>query len=154
MEKYISNHSAEEGLAPLPSGSRERFMAKVEQKRRAEIRSRRVIRLFSCCAAAAVAVVVLVRTGMGEADFMERKVMKMASCEREIMSMVESHFPYEIEEAANTIRIITSEAIPLSSMLPDELPAKERIRILGEYYDRKIEALERMKSQYQSNNTL
>ena len=53
--------------------------------------------------------------------------------------MVEMHNPQDVEVAGSTIRSITAEAIPMASLLPEELPSKERMRILKEYYGQKIE---------------
>ena len=58
------------------------------------------------------------------------------------MINAELNYPDEVDMIANTVRSITFEAIPLEDQLPDELPEKDRIRIINDYYDNKYTALE------------
>ena len=72
----------------------------------------------------------------------EKHHTRLAEKEQDLISLTQENYPYEIEEMINSIRSITFEAIPLEEQLPEELPVKERIRILDEYYGQKYEALE------------
>ena len=169
LKKYICEHRDEFDSVPLsspsplspsllspslsspslPSGSKERFMANV--------RRRMLRRVFYVCASSVAAVLTVVAVLKYETDEslnVARMVQKMADCEVEIMSMVELHNPYDVEVASSTIRSITDEAIPLAALLPEELPSKERMRILKEYYGQKIEALERVRLAYLEVNDL
>lgn len=151
LKKYISGHMEDIDSAPLPSGSKERFMEKYEK----ENARKKVVRILlnSISAAAAVlAMVVVLQYQTSESSQVARMIRRMCDCEVEIMSMVEMNQPEEAESTCSAIRAITSEAIPLASLLPDELPSRERMRILREYYGKKIEALERVKSIYTNNN--
>ena len=71
----------------------------------------------------------------------------MTAKELDIITLAESNNPYEVDEVLNNIRSITFEAIPLEDQLPEELPTKEKIRILNDYYNQKYEALESLLAQ-------
>lgn len=64
--------------------------------------------------------------------------------ENEILTIVETEYPEETDMIMNTLRTITADAIPLEEQLPDEMSAKEKSRILNEYYDLKYSALENL----------
>ena len=74
-------------------------------------------------------------------DILEKHYTRIAETELQIISLVESKHPYEIEEVMSNIHSITFEAIPLEEQLPKELPETERIRILNDFYNMKYEAL-------------
>ena len=143
LRTYIEDNRSEFDSAPLPLGSKERFMAKTIKRRRVWLRFAGIP-----AAAAAVAAAVIMTMQNDERHNVTRMIERMTDCEVQIMAMVENTYPDDFEAVSNTIRSITFEAIPLSSLLPDELPAQERVRILEEYYGQKIEALERVKSYY------
>jgi hypothetical protein len=65
--------------------------------------------------------------------------------------LVEKVCPQEMDVVMSSIRSITFEAIPFTDQLPDELPEKERIRIIKDYYGRKIEALQDIMACYDVN---
>ena len=158
LKKYINEHRDEFDSVPLPSmslpsGSKGRFMAKVRRRSNVK-RLGRVFYTAISSAAALLAVVAILKYETDESLNVARMMQKMTDCEVEIMSMVEMHNPQDVEVAGSTIRSITAEAIPMASLLPEELPSKERMRILKEYYGQKIEALERVKSLYLEINEL
>ena len=140
LERFIIDNRDEFDSMPVPENSRERFMASVAAEKR-----KRPIRLagmgFTGIAAASAALLVLSHEPDME-DILEKHYTRIAETELQIISMVESKHPYEIEEVMSNIHSITFEAIPLEEQLPEELPVKERIRILDEYYGQKYEALE------------
>lgn len=150
LKKYISEHRGEFDSPSmslpsmsLPSGSKERFMAKVKRRRIG-----RVLYACACSAAAVLAFVAVLKYETDENFKVVRMMREIADHEAEIMLMVERHNPQDAGAASSTIRAITAEAIPMATLLPEELPSKERMRILKEYYGQKIEALERVKSSY------
>ena len=140
-------------MVPVPEGSLDRLMAKTRE-RTIQIRLRWILP-----AAAAAAVLLLFVTGYynnEEKRHLNRMLEGMASSEVEIMTLVEKSCPHNLDAVENTIRSITSEAIPMYSLLPDELTPKERRKILDEYYGAKLEALDRVKEYYahEMNNEL
>lgn len=153
LEKYIKDNREAFDMVPVPDGSLDRLMAKT-RKRTIQIRLRWILP-----AAAAAAVLVLFVTGYynnEEKRHLNRMLEGMASTEVEIMTLVEKSCPHDLDAVENTIRSITSEAIPMYSLLPDELTPKERRKILDEYYGAKLEALDRVKEYYahEMNNEL
>ena len=158
LKKYINEHRDEFDSVPLPSmslpsGSKERFMAKVRRRNKVK-RLGRICCAAISSAAALLAVVAILKYETDESLNVARMMQKMTDCEVEILSMVEMHNPYDVEDASSAIREITDEAVPLADLLPEELPSKERVRILKEYYGQKIEALERVRLAYLVVNEL
>lgn len=152
LEKYIKDNREAFDTVPVPDGSLDRLMAKTRRKA-VQIRLRWIL------PAAAAAVLVLFVTGYynnEEKRHLNRMLEGMASTEVEIMTLVEKSCPHDLDAVENTIRSITSEAIPMYSLLPDELTPKERRKILDEYYGAKLEALDRVKEYYahEMNNEL
>lgn len=153
LEKYIKENREAFDTAPVPQGSLDRLMAK-RRRKAVQIRLRWILP-----AAAAAAVLLLFVTGYynnEEKRHLNRMLEGMASSEVEIMTLVEKSCPHNLDAVENTIRSITSEAIPMYSLLPDELTPKERRKILDEYYGAKLEALDRVKEYYahEMNNEL
>lgn len=146
LERYINANPGAFDSEPVPAGSRDRFMAAVNAERR-KLRHRRSILAFTgMAAAAALALVLSFRPDLSKE--LERHHSRLAEKENEIMVMAEREFPYELESLRNTIRSITTEAIPLEDQLPDELPVKEKSRILNDYYNQKYAALESLMAEY------
>ena len=146
LERYISSNAGAFDMEPVPEGSRERFMACVASERRKR-HIRMVYMTFAGIAAAFAAMMVL----FIDPDIsweLERHHNRLADKENEIMVMVERDHPFETEEVRNMIRSITAEAIPLENQLPEELPLKERSRILNDYYKQKYSALESLMAEY------
>ena len=139
LERFIIDNRDEFYSMPVPENSRERFMASVAAEKR-----KRRIRLagmgFTGIAAASAALLVLSHEPDME-DILEKHYTRIAETELQIISLVESKHPYEIEEVMSNIHSITFEAIPLEEQLPNELPETERIRILNDFYNMKYEAL-------------
>ena len=153
LEKYIKDNREAFDMVPVPEGSLDRLMAKTRRKA-VQIRLRWILP-----AAAAAAVLLLFVTGYynnEEKRHLNRMLEGMASSEVEIMTLVEKSCPHNLDAVENTIRSITSEAIPMYSLLPEELTPKERRKILDEYYGAKLEALDRVKEYYahEMNNGL
>lgn len=153
LEKYIKDNREAFDMVPVPEGSLDRLMAKTRRKA-VQIRLRWILP-----AASAAAVLLLFVTGYynnEEKRHLNRMLEGMASTEVEIMTLVEKSCPHDLDAVENTIRSITSEAIPMCSLLPEELSTKERRKILDEYYGAKLEALDRVKEYYahEMNNEL
>lgn len=153
LEKYIKENREAFDTAPVPQGSLDRLMAKTRRKA-VQIRLRWILP-----AAAAATVLLLFVTGYynnEEKRHLNRMLEGIARSEVEIMTLVENSYPQNLEAVGNTIRSITAEAIPMYSLLPDELTPKERRKILDEYYGAKLEALDRVKEYYahEMNNEL
>ncbi len=151
LEKYIKDNREAFDMVPVPEGSLDRLMAKT-RRRTIQIRLRWIL-------PAAAAVLLLFVTGHynnDESRHLNKMLEGIARSEVEIMTLVEISCPQNLEAVGNTIRSITSESIPMYSLLPDELTPKERRKILDEYYGAKLQALDRVKEYYayEMNNEL
>ena len=140
LERYILDNREEFDSEPVPESSRERFMASVAAERRK--RRVRFTGLASTGIAAALAAILTLTHQPDMETVIEKHHTRLAEKEQDIISLTQESHPYEMEEMINSIRSITFEAIPLEEQLPEELPVKERVRILNEYYNLKYEALE------------
>ena len=135
-----------------PSGSRERFMAKLEaEKPGRKVVNFRSVWLSVAVSAAAVVVAVIALSYSGVDRDIEKSILAMSRQEAQVIALVEEVCPQEMDIVMNSIRAITFEAIPFTDQLPDELPEKERVRIIRDYYGRKIEALQDLMACYDVN---
>ena len=145
IEMYIKENIGEFDAYPVPEGSRNAFLKKVKaEKSRGGLRT--VIVTISSMAAAAAIAFLLVPGSM--AHDIEKLHRKLATMEMEILTLVSETAPEELDEIQNTIRMVTSDAIPLEEQLPEEMKEKSRKKILKEYYDIKYKALETILEQY------
>lgn len=135
-----------------PSGSRERFMAKLEAEKPGRmVVNFRPVWLSAAVSAAAVVVAVIALSYSDVDRDIEKSILAMSSQEAQVIALVEEVCPQEMDIVMNSIRAITFEAIPFTDQLPDELPEKERVRIIRDYYGRKIEALQDLMACYDVN---
>ena len=142
LERYISSNIDAFDCEPIPEGGKERFMDAVRQERR---KNRiQVLSIAFTGMAACIAIIMAVLVEPDISKELERHYTRMAMKENEILTIVERECPEETDMIMNTLRTITADAIPLEDQLPDELSAKEKSRILNEYYDLKYSALENL----------
>ena len=135
IEMYIKENIGEFDAYPVPEGSRNAFLKKVKaEKSRGGLRT--VIVTISSMAAAAAIAFLLVPGSMAH------------DIEKQHRKLVSETAPEELDEIQNTIRMVTSDAIPLEEQLPEEMKEESRKKILKEYYDIKYKALETILEQY------
>lgn len=152
LEQYIKDNRSSFDVELPPSGSRERFMARLE----AENNERKVVRFrpvwLSAAVSAAAVVAVVLGLSYTEADrTIKRCISEMNSQEAHVIALVDNVCPQDMDIVMNSIRSITSEAIPFTDLLPDELPEEERLGIIKDYYGRKTEALQKLMACYDVN---
>lgn len=142
LERYISSNIDAFDCEPIPEGGKERFMDAVRQERR---KNRiQVLSIAFTGMAACIAIIMAVLVEPDISKELERHYTRMAMKENEILTIVERECPEETDMIMNTLRTITADVIPLEDQLPDELSAKDKSRILNEYYDLKFSALENL----------
>lgn len=146
LEKYISSNLEAFDSEPMPEGSKVRFMDAVREERRK--RRVKIIRLAFTGIAAACAALTVFLAKPDISRELERHHTRLAEKESEILILAGKVYPYEAEAILSTVRSITAEAIPLEDQLPDEMSLKDRRRILKDYYNHKINALEEVMTQY------
>lgn len=142
LEKYIAENRVMFDQAPVPEGCRERFMRKAKRTP-----VRKVLR--AGVSVAAVSILLVAFHFNDESRRLNRMLEDMARHEGEIRALVETSFPQDMDAVDNTLRSITSEAIPMVSLLPDEISSKERMRILADYYGTKMQALDKVMQYYE-----
>ena len=142
LERYISSNIDAFDCEPIPEGGKERFMDSVRQERRKNRIQVLSIAFTGMAACTAIIMAVLVEPDISKE--LERHYTRMAMKENEILTIVERECPEETDMIMNTLRTITADVIPLEDQLPDELSAKDKSRILNEYYDLKFSALENL----------
>ena len=142
LERYISSNQEAFDCEPIPEGGKERFMNAFRYERRK--RRAKVISMAFTAAAACVAILMTVFVEPDISKELERQYTRLAEMENEILTIVETEYPEETDMIMNTLRTITADAIPLEEQLPDEMSAKEKSRILNDYYDLKYSALENL----------
>lgn len=145
LEKYISSNLEAFDCEPVPEGGKERFMDTLRYERR---KNRvKVISFALTGIAAGVAILMSVFIQPDLSKELERQYSRLAEKENEIMTIVEREFPEETDMILNTLRTITTDAIPLEEQLPEEMPVKEKSRVLNDYYNIKYSALESLLAQ-------
>jgi hypothetical protein len=142
LERYISSNIDAFDCESIPEGGKERFMDAVRQERR---KNRiQVLSIAFTGMAACIAIIMAVLVEPDISKELERHYTRMAMKENEILTIVGRECPEETDMIMNTLRTITADVIPLEDQLPDELSAKDKSRILNEYYDLKYSALENL----------
>ena len=124
LEQYIKdNRSSFDNELP-PSGSRERFMAGLEpENKEMRVMRFRPVWVSAFVSAAAAMAIVLGLSYTGADRVIERCISAMNSQEAHVIALVEEVCPQDMDMVMNSIRSITSEAIPFTELLPDEITA-------------------------------
>ncbi len=146
LERYIDANIEAFDCEAVPSGSKARFMQAVADAGH-KSRVRKIVFAISSAAAACAAVMLMALKPDISRELKEYHT-RLAEIENEIMVLVETGSPDETDAIMNSVRSITAEAIPLEEQLPEELSLKEKSRILSDYYDRKVSALESLIAEY------
>lgn len=146
LEKYISSNLEAFDSEPMPEGSKARFMDAVGEERRK--RRVKITRLAFTGIAAACAALMVFHAKPDISRELKRHHTRLAEKEAEILILAEKEYPYDADAIMSTVRSITAEAIPLEDQLPDEMSMKDKSRILNEYYNYKINALEEVMALY------
>ena len=146
IETIITGHRSGSYAEPIPSGSKERFMAKVNAHTR--IRRIKAIILKSAGMAAACAAVFISLSHPNISRELQRHHTRLVEKEIVLIEIAERGFPDEKDIIIGTAKAITGDAIALEELLPEEISDKEKSRILREYYETKLSALDRLMARY------
>ena len=144
-ETYIRQHAAELDTAPLPEEAEERFLDRWEAQntRRVRISQTRRIVLWSAAAAAAVALLVLLRPAAPK-DWFRGIDNTPEAVYSSYLAQVEHAWelagPYE--DLCDQLSGLTEETVPMLEQLPEELPAAEQAQILRDYYGALLDGVE------------
>ncbi len=142
LEKYIRDNRKAFDSGPLPPGSRERFMKKMESPSHGM--RRHTILAYAAGIAACTMIAMLI--GWRTARPVENEYMAMLnSLDAEIIEMVKDYDERTADEITRASKFIIHDTIPLEEQLPDELAPEEKELILKEHYEKKAEGLRRIK---------
>ena len=145
LEQYIKANLESFDYEPVPEGNKKRFLRAVASDRR-----KKTVRVMSLAFSGLAAACATVLISVLEPDLskeLERHHTSLAETENEIIVTAEKNCPNEIGMIISSIRSITTEAIPLEDQLPEEMPKKEKRRILDKYYKQKQKALKSLLSE-------
>lgn len=145
IEDYIRENIADFDMHDIPAGSKDVFLKKMKDERRHRGLRITVSAISSMAAAAAIVLSIVPQSLASE---LEKHHRRLAEKESEILILAGKVYPYEAEAILSTVRSITAETIPLEDQLPDEMSLKDRRRILKDYYNHKINALEEVMTLY------
>ncbi|MBQ2112684.1 MAG: hypothetical protein II194_05635 [Bacteroidales bacterium] len=145
IESYIKENIYRVDAFPVPEGSRSVFLVKVMAERRRRGLRRFAVAISSMAATVAIALCLVLSS---PSDDIEKYHRRLAAKEAEILTVISETFPENLEEVMNTIRAVTSEAVPLEEQLPEDMEEKSKKLILKEYYDIRYKALDTILEQY------
>ena len=121
----------------LPAGHEERFQEKLDAATRGQ-RSHRVLR-WTAVAAAAAAILGFVLIPTGNRHFISARTPEAVYMA--YLDKVGSYYEQLAESGAlpsddweAALAMLTNETIPLFEQLPEEMPDREKVRILKRYY--------------------
>ena len=144
LEKYIrSNAEVFDGQTPA-EGHEQRFLAKLDA---ASARPSRNIRRFVFGAIAAAATLAGVFFA-GRAVFAPKDPAAIYLAYMEEVSRIYQDCPLEDSDVwDDAIASFTEEAVPLFEQLPDEMPRREKARILRQYYGTLLDGAKQLANQ-------
>lgn len=154
LKDYIEENSGLFTEQSMPEGDTGRFLAKLEKSGiKYSTPGKRTFSWYRAFALPAAAMVILL-LGVGifakvtsEENQLTRIYVEycgeVASLSTEIQMMTEGE---DLKAAQRTVDNITFEAIPFEQQLPPELPKRERLRIMKEYYTQKLDGVRRLKN--------
>ncbi len=166
LEKYIQDNLEQFGCGEMPSGHKERFLARLaetQSEAQADTRPqtqapapRRIPHLFSrkaifAATSAAAAIIIALAATLGTREQEDEYTIQIQELAQE-MFMEEAEtlmlFSEEDQYMVTNVKSITNEAIPLADQLPDELSPEQRAEILRKYYKAKTAAIKEIKTLY------
>lgn len=144
----------------LPEGDLDRFLAKLDKSGVAEPARRPRMKLYRALSLPVAAALILFM-GVGifakvtsEENQLKRVYVEycneVATLSSEIQMMTVGD---DMRMADRAVENITFEAIPLEEQLPTELPKREKVQIMKDYYSQKLEGVRRLKTLMSDSNT-
>ena len=131
-------------LYDLPEGHEERFLKKLDTAREGRRHYRTAIR-WTVLSIAAAAVLCLIFLPSGNRHFFGARTPEAVYCT--YLDKVGSYYEQlaqnshaDTREWEEVLTALTGETIPLFDQLPDEMPDREKVRVLKQYYGELLDA--------------
>jgi len=134
-------------LYDLPEGHEARFLEKLDATTGRRQQRRTIVRWSAVAAAACLCL--LLALPIGSRRFTGARTPEAVYCA--YLDQVGSYyeqFPAGTEEWQEAFTSLTDEAIPLFDQLPEEMPDREKMRILKEYYGELLDGAAQMKEKW------
>ena len=136
-------------LYDLPAGHEERFLAKLDAATAHRRGGLTILRWTA--AAAAAAILCLLVLPSGNRHFLGARTPEAVY--RAYLEQVGTYYTQLGPEPADenwesALTALTSETVPLFDQLPDEMPARQKTRILKQYYGELLDAANLLKHEW------
>ena len=139
-------------LYELPAGHEDRFLAKLDAATARKQRNRTMLR-WTTAAAAAAAIVCLLVLPSRNRHFFGARTPEAVYC-----AYLEQVGSYYTQLSANgladesewdtALTALTGETVPLFDQLPEDMPARQKMRILKQYYGELLDAADLLKHEW------
>jgi len=132
----------------LPAGHEERFLVKLDAVR--PWYQHPAFRVTVLATAAAAAILCFVLIPAGNRHFLGAHTPEAVYCA--YLDKVGHYYEQlaetgatEADEWAESLSALTEETIPLYDQLPDDMPAREKVKVLKQYYGELLDGAERLR---------
>ena len=136
----------------IPVGHEERFLKKLDAATRPQ-RRQTVLRWSALVSAAAAAILAFVLIPAGNRHFLGAHTPEAVYCA--YLDKVGHYYEQlartgatEADEWAESLSALTEETIPLYDQLPDDMPAREKVKVLKQYYGELLDGAERLRNDW------
>lgn len=140
-------------LYEIPAGHEERFLAKLDAAETRSGRKHSVLRWTVLSAAAAAAVLAFVLIPGGNRHFLGARTPEAVYCA--YLDKVGSYYEQlgasgttEAGEWEAALSALTDESVPLFDQLPEEMPERQKVRVLKKYYGALLDGAERLREDW------
>ncbi len=139
LEEMIKDNIDSFENAQIPQGHKERFLKKLNSRRRVARREfiYRIAAAFLIFAGVSVPWII-----GGDSDSYLAKIERESSL---VYTMAEKLDPVNKHMVINTLDQLVTEAVPFADQLPDNLDSKTRREMKKRYYSPKIEGIDKLK---------
>jgi hypothetical protein len=158
LEQYIKENRSAFDSGPMPNNHKEMFFNKLQLQKKNKLNFRKKILWVAGSVAASILVVIFigkVRINFGENGNYNKLMVQtyntqMDEEENAVIEIVKRVRERDLRSVELGIKSIKEDVIPFTDLLPDELTASEKDKIIKQYYMKKIEGIKRFKEYYLS----
>ena len=147
LEQYIREQASAFDTATPPAGAEGRFLDRAEILPDGRLHFHATVRALRWAIPAAAAILVAVIFASRPTDWFRGVGQDPAAIYARYLAQVEDSWQELAadEAAADLLRNLTEESIPLIDQLPDELPDAEKAAILEDYYGALLDGAQKIR---------